>query len=842
MSAVVRLAARNAWAGRGRSAMTVLAVVLSVAFMSAVLMLSGGLSSQSDTGVAAAYEHASVVVHGTRVESDPPGEFLPSSGAPVSAATLDAVRAVPGVSDAQGLRSGYAVLERSDGTVIGKPGTGGGVGQSWLGSDALNPYRLLAGQGPTADGQVAVDKAAATASGVSLGQRLTLVTATGHRTATVVGIVGYGSASGPFDTAAVLLPADQAQSLLGTGNGYDQIIAASTPGAVSGVEHVAAAYGAQAQTGGAWVAAEKSAVSTTLSFGQFLLYGFALVALLAGGALIYNTFTVTVAQRSRELALARALGATRRQMRAAVLAEAAVVGIVASLIGTFLGLGVSALIRTVFSWLHLTLFDTHAVVSAASLAMPLLIGAAVTLVAALLPAIRAARMAPIAALREPSLDESGRSLVRALVGFALVGLGVAGSIAGVSGKSNALALGGLAALVIGAITAGPVLVAGLGRVLAKPLRRIAGPPGQLSGRALTRNSRRSAATAGVLVVGMMLMAFASSLVSSMNQATSSTAAAGVRADYVVTTASPWQWQVTDEVVHRVNTASGVTSTTAVYAGPAVDSGATVVVGTVEPEQISSMWNFGWTSGSLSSLTGDQIAVQSSALQGRHVGDTRTLTLADGTRQTVRIAAVYRNGFIGFDAPTYLLSPSLFHAHTAQPGAELLLVDGAHTSAAALTTALGGDQSVGVHTAAAWVAQGNTKISQLGNLFSALEVMAVLIAFAGITNTMALAVRERRREMGILRAVGALPRQLGRMVVTEAAVLAGYGTAVGTVLGVAGCWALVKSSTSSDLSTFTLPAGRLGVIAAASVLITVALTASPARIARRTPVLEAPVNE
>lgn len=842
MSVVARLAARNAWAGRSRSAMTVFAVALSVAFMSAVLMLTGGMSSQSNSGVAVAYQHASVVVHGDRVQSNPPGEFLLSSGAPVRAATLDAVRAIPGVSDAQGLRSGYAVLEHADGTLVGTPGTGGGVGQSWLGNDPLNPYRLLAGHGPDAPGQVALDQAAAAQSGVTLGQHLTLVTAVGKHAAIVVGIVAYGSASGPFDTTAVLLPEDQTESLLGTGDTYDQILVAATPRAESAVAHAAAAYGAQGQTGASWIAAEQSAVNTTLSFGRFLLYGFALVALLAGGALISNTFTVTVAQRTRELALARALGATRRQMRAAVLGEAALIGLVASLFGTFLGMGVTALIRTVFSWLHLTLFNTHAAVTASSLAVPLAVGAAVTMAAAFAPAARAARMAPIAALREPQIDESGRSKLRAVAGFILVALGAAGAVTGVSGKSNTLALAGLAALLIGAITAGPVLVAGLGRILAAPLRRIAGPPGQLSGRALSRNSRRSAATAGVLMVGIMLMAFATSLVSSMNQATSITAAKGVRANYVVTTASPWQWQVSDNVAHLVSEAPGVTATAAVYAAPALEDGASVVVGTADPGQIAQLWNFGWTTGSLASLTGDQIAVQKSAMQGQRVGDTRTLTLADGSHQTVRIAAVYDNGFTGFDAPTYLISPALFHAHMAQPGAELLLIDGAHTSTSAISAALGGDHSVIVHTAAGWVAQGNTKVGQLANLSIALEVMAVLIAFAGITNTMALAVRERWREFGILRAVGALPRQLGRMIVTEAAVLAAYGTAVGTLLGVAGSWALVKSSTSSDLSIFAPPAGRLGIIAAASVQVTVVLTAIPARIARRTPVLQATVNE
>ncbi|MEY9836270.1 FtsX-like permease family protein [Streptacidiphilus sp. EB103A] len=842
MNAVVRLAARGAWVNRGRSVLTVLAVVLSVGFMSAVLMLSGGLSSQSASGVTAAYRNVALVVHGQQVMSNPPGEFITQSGAPVSAAALAAVRAVPGVTEAEGLRSGYAVLQRSDGTVIGNPGTGGGVGQSWLGDSSLNPYHLLAGQGPTTAGQVALDQAAATASGVTIGQQLTLVTATGRHAVTVVGIVGYGSADGPFDTAAVLLPPSQAQSLLGISDSYDQILVSAPPGAQSAVAQVVGPWRAQVQSGAAWAATERAAVDNALSFERVFLFGFALVALLAGGTLISNTFTVTIAQRARELALARALGATTRQVLAAVLAEAAAVGLVASLVGAAVGVGVAALLRTVFSLLHLTLFDTHAVFSISSLALPALIGIAVTVLAALLPALRAARMAPIAALREPQIDESGRSRRRAVIGVALLVLGAVGTVAGVSGRNSGLAVGGVAALLIGVVTAGPLIVAVLARAVSGPLRRLAGPPGLLSGRALARNPRRSAATAGGLMIGVLLVSFMATVVASVNQATGSAAAQGNRAQYVVTTASPWQWQVSDDVVRRVNAAPGVTSTAAVYAAPALDNGSGVTVGTVDPGQIDAAWDFGWTAGSLTSLTGDQIAVQDTALQGHHLGDTLTLTLADGTPHTVRIAAVYSYGYVGFDAPTYLLPPDLFHAHATQPGAELLLVNAPHSSVSAISAALGGDQSVTVRTAAAWIGQGNPKVSQIANLFYALDALAVLLAVAGVTNTMALAVRERRRELGLLRAVGTLPQQIGRMVTVEAAVLAAYGTATGTLLGVLGCWALTKSSTSSDLSRFQLPAGQLGVIAAAAVVASVVLTALPARIARRSPVLEAITTE
>jgi putative ABC transport system permease protein len=838
VNAALRLSARNAWVNRGRSAMTVLAVVLSVGFMAAVLMLSGGLSKQSDSGVSAAYQKVSFVVHGQKVLSNPPGEYVTQSGTPVPAEVLSAVRAAPGVTAAQGLRSGYAVLERADGAVIGHPGTGGGVGQSWLGNSPLNPYRLLAGQAPKTSGQAALDRAAATESGVSIGQRLTLITATGHHPVTIVGIVGYGSADGPFDTTAVLLAADASRSLLGVADSYDQILVRARPGSQAALTHAVAPWNAQVQTGAAFAAAEHTSIGSTLSFGRVFLYGFAIVALLAGGTLIFNTFSVTIAQRARELALARALGATGRQVRATVLAEAAVVGLVASLAGSALGVGAAALVRAVFSLLHLTLFDTHAVISLSSLALPALVGVAVTVLAALLPAVRAARLAPMAALLEPQIDESARSRGRAVAGVALLALGAAGITAGVSGRSSTSALGGMAALLFGVVIGGPLLMAALARAVGTPLRRMAGLPGLLSGRALARNPRRSAATAGVLMLGFMLVSLMTTLVASMNQATSSTAAAGSRAQYVVTSAASWQWQVSDDVIHEVSTVPGVTATAAVYAAPALNDGSAVMVGTIEPARINRLWDFGWRAGSLATLTGDQIAVQESALQGQHVGDTRTLTLADGTRHTVRIAAVYQNGFIGFDAPAYLLPPDLFHRHTPQPGAELLLVDGPHANQAGISAALGGDQSVNLETASAWVGQGNTKISEIGNLLYALDALAMVIALLGITNTMALTVRERRREMGILRAVGALPWQLGRTITVEAAVLAGYGTVIGSALGVLGCWTLTRTSTSTDLSQFHLPPGRLAIIACAAIAATLVLTAVPASIARRSPVLEA----
>jgi putative ABC transport system permease protein len=206
---------------------------------------------------------------------------------------------------------------------------------------------------------------------------------------------------------------------------------------------------------------------------------------------------------------------------------------------------------------------------------------------------------------------------------------------------------------------------------------------------------------------------------------------------------------------------------------------------------------------------------------------------------VQIAAVFTHGFVGFNAPVYLLPPTLFHAHEAAPGAQLLLVNADHgANVNQIKAALGGDRSVTVQTAKGWVGQGNIKVKQIGNLFYALDALAVLIAFIGVTNTMALAVRERRVELGILRALGALPGQLARMIGLETVVLACYGTVVGAGLGVLGCWALTRSSTSTDLSQFSLPVTSLELIVAGAVLVSIVLAIVPARMAQRAPILEA----
>jgi putative ABC transport system permease protein len=839
MRASIRLAVRNAWAGRRRQLLTSLAVVLAVGFMSGVLMLSGGLGGHTTNGLPVAYRDIPLVVHGPQVSTNPPGEFITQAGAPVPAAALAAVQGVPGVRQAVGLRSGFAVTERADGHVIGSPGTGGGVGQSWIGDPALNPYHLVRGQAPVSADQVVIDQAAASHSHVHVGQSVILVTATGRRSVTVVGIAGLGNATGPFDTTIVLLAPGSAQALLGGGDVFDQLLVSAPSTSTSAVAAAVQPWHAEAVTGPAWAAGQKSLINTSLSFERIFLLGFAVIALIAGGTLISNTFTVLVAQRSREQALARALGSTRRQVLVAVLAEAAAVGLVASVVGAAAGVGVAALVRQVFQLLGLSLFSTHASVSITSLAVPVVIGLATTVVAAVGPARRASAVPPVAALRRQQVDESGHSWSRSATGVALLGIGAVGIVGAASTKSSALAGIGVAVLLIGSVVAGPVLVAWLSAVLTRPFRAVLGPPGALSARGLGRNPRRSAATANALMIGVLLVASVTTIVASVNKGTASPAANGIRANYVVSTASTWRPQVTPSVINRVAAAPHVTTTSPIYAGPARYHRSVVRVGTVDPSTVSQVWDFGWTAGSLASLTGNQVAVQNSSLAGGRVGDLRTLTLPDGTTQTVQIAAVFTHGFVGFNAPVYLLPPTLFHAHEAAPGAQLLLVNADHgANVNQIKAALGGDRSVTVQTAKGWVGQGNIKVKQLGNLFYALDALAVLIAFIGVTNTMALAVRERRVELGILRALGALPGQLARMIGLETVVLACYGTVVGAGLGVLGCWALTRSSTSTDLSQFSLPVTSLELIVAGAVLVSIVLAIVPARMAQRAPILEA----
>lgn len=841
MNAVARLTMRTTWDNRARLLMTAVAVAVSVGFMTAVLMLTGGFAGHGNSGSGAAYRTVAVVVHGSAVTTNPPGEFITESGAPLPGALVPAMRAVPGVDAVAGLQIGTATLERLDGRVIGHPSSGGGVGFNWIADPQLNPYRLVSGRPPSDAGQVVVDQAAARSGHVTLGAHLQVATVTGVHPVTVSGIATYGNALGPFYRTAVLFPTADAARLLGSEGRFDQIlIAGNNPaGIVAAVTPVltAANTHAVAETGPQWAAAQDAARTQSLSFEQILLIGFALIALVVGGTLISTTFAVTVARRGRELALTRAIGATRRQLMASVLGEAAAVGVVASLAGAAAGIGVARGMTSLFSALGLTLFRNQATITPSSLALPVVIGVTATLLAATLPAVKASSVPPVQALRAPDIDESTASRARRFTGAGLLLLAVVATAAGVAAKSALLTGLGVFAAFAGAIMFGPTLITGLALVAARPLRAAFGPSGLLAARATGRSPRRTAATANALLVGVGLVVFASSVVASVDLSTASTAVRAVHADFVLSSTATWRSQIGNAVLTRTRSDRQVRTVSPVYLGNAREGATAVVVGAIDPVTIGSVWNFGWTTGSLAAVAGDRVAVYKPDLGSAHLGDAKTLTLPDGSSQLVHIGAVYSNDLPGFNSPVYLLPPAMFHAHAAQPGAQLAFLDttGAHRdTAGALRTAIGADDSLRITTAGSWAHQGNIKVKQLRNLFDALDALAVVLALIGILNTMTLAIHQRDREFGTMRAVGVTRAQLRRIVSIETLLMGVYGVILGAAFGLAGAWALSKSSASSDLAQFTVPVPALLISCAAGLLATVALVAWPARQAARTP--------
>jgi putative ABC transport system permease protein len=252
-----------------------------------------------------------------------------------------------------------------------------------------------------------------------------------------------------------------------------------------------------------------------------------------------------------------------------------------------------------------------------------------------------------------------------------------------------------------------------------------------------------------------------------------------------------------------------------------------------------VWDFGWTTGSLTTVTGDTVAVYRSDLGTHHIGDVIGLTLPDGSNQNVRIGAVFDNDLPGFNSPVYLLPPTMFHAHAAEPGAQLAFVAITRTgksTAAALRRAIGPDDSVTITTATSWAHQGNTKANQLRNLFDALDALAVILALIGILNTMNLAIDQRVREFGTMRALGVTRQQLRRLVSIETLLMGLYGVALGAGFGLAGAWALSRSGASSELAKFTVPWAALVISCVAGLVASFALVAWPARQAGRTPIL------
>ncbi|MFB0630555.1 FtsX-like permease family protein [Streptomyces sp. AB3(2024)] len=849
----LRLATASLRARRRRFAGTFTAALLGVAFLAGTLVMGDTLRASFDSMFAGAASGTDAVVRGSRVVTVPGQDR--GSRQTVAADLADRLRAVPGVAAVEPDIQGAGQLLGKDGRPVGGQGPPTLAG-NWITDPRLNPYRLAEGRAPQRTGEVVVNRGAAVRGGLAVGDTTVLRTPDPVRV-TVVGLATFGGADGMGQVTYTAMTRADAEKYLTAGPGRAaSLLVRAAPGTTQRrlVEVLGPVLpqGVEAITG-----QEAAEENTEMISGRFLglfttlLLVFSGIALLVATFGIHNTFAIVVAQRTRENALLRALGAARRQILAGTLAEAAVVGVVASVAGLLGGLGVAAGLRALFPALGFPFPEGDLVVSTTSLLLPLGVGVAVCLGSALAPAVRAGRTAPLAALRESTVDRSGTSRARTLAGVALGAAALAAVLAGVLAAPSPWLSGTGAVLATAAfVVLGPVTSSYAVRILADPLRRLRGVPGALAGRNAARDPGRTAATATALMIGVAVVSlfavFGASLKATMDRTVSRSFAGDVAIS--APAFGSGGSGLSPALAPAVAALPEVRSAVGLGRGVAEVDGSGHALTVTDPAALAVGLDLGTVEGRLDSLGTDGIAV-SAKEAGRHgwrPGSGLELAFTDGQKLPFTVRAVYDRPDLAGD---YLITRAAWAPHRAQDSDTLVSVtfrDGVSTAdgtAAVERTAAryGGPE---VQTRAEYAASSAGGIDMMLTLVYALLALAVLIALLGIANTLTLAVHERTRELGLLRAVGQTRAQLRAMIRWESVLVAAFGTAAGLLLGVLLGRVLVTASASAQDSAlaFALPSAQLAVVALAGPAAGILAGLHPAHRAARLDILPAVAAE
>ncbi len=761
-------------------------------------------------------------------------------------ADLASIRKISGVATAEGDLLGYTQIIKKNGKALGNPNQGAPtMGGNWLDDPALNPYQIVTGRAPRTADEIVIDRASAKTTGYVVGDRIPLLTPSGRITRTVVGIAKFGDADGPGGASAVSFTTAEAQRVLGRVGKFDEVRIAAEPGIseaqVTAKVRAANLPSVEVVTGTKAADEARKAATAFLSFFSVFLLIFAAIALLVGAFIIANTFSILVAQRTRELALLRAIGASRRQVLMSVVAEAFVVGVLASAVG----LGLGFLIATGLQKLLMgnSGLAGSATLSTRTVLLSFLIGIGITVLSALLPARRAARVAPVTAMREAAVEDVSRGRIRAVIGFVLLVLTAALLIAGAAVDSAKLVGVGAVAGLAGAVVFGPVLASWLARGAGRPLRS-RGMAGVLGQQNVLRNPKRTASTASALMIGATLVCaitiFAASALASINNLVDT------RFNGAVVVSSTGNGLPLNDV-KALQDDPALGTVAAMFFAPVTIDGTGTLVAASDPQALEKMVDMETVAGDVGTLGVDDVAVSEAKAmdKGWKLGTKIEASFLDGSTRSLTVRAIYRNTLI---AQNVFTNVTAVQDSLIVPFAQVAFISGKPgVSPKALKVQvdklLKDNPTAKVQTNAEFKASSAAQMDAFLNIVYAMLALAVIIAIIGIVNTLALSIMERTREIGLLRAVGMTRRQIRTMVRIEALLIALTGTIIGIALGTAIGAALMKSfGPEQALTGFDIPVVRLVIVLVAGVVVGFVAAILPARRAARLNPLEALATE
>ncbi|MFK0291656.1 ABC transporter permease [Streptomyces sp. NPDC090442] len=837
-----RTALRNVLAHKARLLMTVLAVMLGVAFVSGTLVFTSTLSNALQGSARKGFDNVDVAIQ--RGAADPADE-APGAHSPLDQKLLDKAAGLPGVASATGTVSGFTAIADKHGTMIGDgfSTTGSNYSPGTDGTDARYPMRT--GTAPKGPQEFALDAHTADRGGYKVGDTVRISVDGPVREQRLSGIfttddarVGAGGSLALFDTAT-------AQKLFATPGHFDEIDLKAAPGASQtalkdAVEKVLP-QGAEATTGRQLADEQAKMIAQSMDGMKTALLGFAAVALFVGIFIIANTFTMLVAQRTKELALMRAVGASRRQITRSVLTEAFVVGAVAAVTGLLAGIGIGAALRSLMSLTGGSVPEGPLVVSPSTILTALAVGIVVTVLAAWLPGRRAAKIPPVAAMNSVHAAATTKSLViRNTVGALFAGAGIAAVLVATGMSDGKTTMGaGAALLVIGVFVLTPLLSRPL-IALATPVLRLFGISGVLARQNAVRNPRRTAATASALMIGLTLITGLTVIAGSVQHGIDKMATSALKADYVVSMAT--HSPLSPDVAKKLATADGVTASSPLRNAPARIGATTTSLTGVNGKEFDQLTRLDFTEGALGTLHGDRALVDDTLAKrkGWHAGSRVPVTFEDGSKGNLTIGGVYEGNQV---ISGILLDNGTLDRHQKHATDMQVLVKTAHGATPeakdSLVKALGKNPAITVadkKDVSNAIAQTFTLLL---NMVYGLLAMAVIVAVIGVVNTLAMSVFERSQEIGMLRAIGLDRRGIKRMVRLESLVISLFGGVLGIGLGVFFGWA-AGELIGASLPTYELvmPWGRMAVFLAVAALVGVLAALWPARRAAKLNMLQA----
>ena len=840
-----RIALKGILGRKARLVLTSLAVILGTAFLSGTSVFSATINRTFDNLFTDVFKNVDSYVRSSQVIE---GEFGAEERQRIPVGIVDTVRKVPGVADAVGDIQAFARVIGKDGKPMGADGNGpptfGGVGQPFKGQ----LWTISTGEYPNAANEVALDEATAEKAGYVIGDSVKVVAQAGSREFTLVGIASYGDVRSPGGATFALFDLPTAMDFL-TKPGFVDDILVSGDGSKSDEElardvnaAIPASYRTETLTGAEITKETQDQIGKGLAFLSIFLTVFSLIALGVGSFVIYNVFSISAAQRQRENALLRAIGASRRQVSRVMTVESIVVGLFGSGAGVLGGIGLSAGLTALLRAIGVDLPSAGLAVPGSAVVRTIVVGVVVTMASAWFPARRAGRVPPLAAMRATAIEVAETGRRRTYIGIGSIAVGAAVTAAVTAGASTSLLGIGILLVFGGVIILGPVIAVPVSRFIGAPAARLRGVTGRMARENSVRNPKRTSRTASPVLIGVALVTAVSALAASIRGQIDSVISEQFKGDYVVATnargfggLSP-ELAVSIQKLPQVERATGVGFVTVRIK----DKGQYLT--TVDPLQAEGLFDLGFTKGSYADMTAETIVVSEkwSTRNSQDIGGTVSATFADGTTKSLRIVGIYTHDSLAgsFTASTAVVAG--FAGQRFDFAVYTKMKDGVRAEAgrAALKKAVDTYGAGELLSKREYIDKRAGQVNQLLGLIYGLLFLSVIIAVVGIIITLLLSVFERQREIGLLRAVGMTKSQVRTTVRWESVITSLLGAVTGIILGIGLGWVIVLALRDQGLSSFELPVSAALSIMVMAFFVGIIAAVYPAWRATKVDILEA----